>query len=88
MNNFVEDKLKELSSVMEVEVQFGESQGDQGRVMPVFNVNGIISKMLALFVFSGLHVPHSFPPSFNSVHADIEFWKQRIKEAADGVQKP
>lgn len=67
--------------MMGIEVKFTPDPQDQGRVIPAYDVNAILSKMIALFVFSGLSVPSSFAPPYNRVHADVEWWKKYMAEA-------
>lgn len=75
----VDSILKNLSDLMGIPIQFHQTSEDQGIVIPAYDVNAIISKMIALFVFSGLNVPSSFAPPYNRVHADIEWWKQQME---------
>ena len=49
---------------------------DGGKVQPAFDINGVISKIVALSVYCGMNTPNSFGPSYNRVHADIEYWKK------------
>ena len=72
----IDNILKSLSQLMGSPIEYRLLQEDQGRVLPVYDVNGIISKMVALLVYSGLSVPSTFGPPYNRVHADIEWWKK------------
>ena len=80
-----------VSQTLETEVKFKEpSEGQE--IQPGFDVEGIISKMLALLIYSGLYVPVNFQPPYNRVHADIEYWKKRFetkleKPEEDGLPK-
>lgn len=51
---------------------------DGGKAKPAFDINGAISKLVALSVYCGMNVPNSFAPSYNRVHADVEYWKKRF----------
>lgn len=78
-----EDKIQEIFSVIcditESQVRLGQL-GEGEKVKPEFDINGTISKLVALTVYCGMNVPTSFAPSYNRVHADIEYWKQRFKK--------
>ena len=56
--------------------------GNEGeKVDPSFDVNAMISKFLALLVYSNQNVPvGAFMPAYNRVHADIEYWKQKYEK--------
>ena len=56
-----------------------DSASDGGKVKPAFDLNGAISKIVALSVYCGMNVPNDFGPSYNRVHADVEYWKQRFQ---------
>jgi HSP90 family molecular chaperone len=76
----IDQILKEISDLMGVPIQFHQAaEEDQGRVIPAYDVNAIISKMIALFVFSSVNVPSSFAPAYNRVHADVEWWKTQME---------
>ena len=79
----INEIFTELSDLMGVEIQFKMDEEDQGRMIPAYNIDAVISKMLALFVFSGLNVSSSFAPPYNRVHADIEWWKNKFSEAQE-----
>ena len=85
MENFAVDKMLQLSKIMEVEVKFNQDKEGGEKVEPVFDASAIISKMLALFVFCGANIPSTFAPSYNRVHADVEYWSK--KAAENGVPK-
>ena len=76
----IDEILHSISDLLGVPVDYHPLQEDQGRVIPSYNVNAIISKFIALMVFNGLTVPTSFPPTYNCVHADIEWWKQQVEK--------
>lgn len=76
----IDEVLREISELLDVKIEFHPLKEDQGRVVPSYDVNGIISKLVALMIFSGLNVPSSFAPSYNRVHADIEWWKIKMSE--------
>lgn len=80
--------LMKISDELGVEVKFAPDTEDNGKVIPAFDVNAMISKMVALFVFSGLSVPSSFAPPYNRVHADIEWWKKTFEEASKQTAPP
>lgn len=46
-----------LSDVMGVKITYHPLAEDQGKVYPAFDVNAIISKLIAFLVFRGLSVP-------------------------------
>ena len=78
-----------VSQALDTEVKFQEpSEGLE--IQPGFDVEGILSKMMALLIYSGLFVPANFQPPYNRVHADIEYWKKRFeaKPDQDGLPKP
>ena len=84
MENLVEKKLTELSSLLEVPVDFAPDE--QQKVRPSFNASAILSKLHALMVVAGWPVSGAHI-TFHSVHADVEFWKMYFaKKAAD--EKP
>lgn len=71
--------LTQLSELMGVEVKIVDDPKEQGKAVPAHNIDAIISKMMALFVFCGFNVPSSFAPAYNRVHADVEWWKQHFE---------
>lgn len=84
----IDNILNSLSDLMGIEVKFSPNNEDQGKVNPVYDINGILSKMIALFVFSGLNVPTTFPPPYNRVHADIEWWKKEMLQLPAAPSAP
>lgn len=72
--------LTSMSDLMGVKIEFVQDGEDQGKVIPAFDINAILSKMVGLCVFSGLSVPSSFAPTYNRVNADIEWWKKTMAE--------
>lgn len=74
----IHDILKVISEQLGVDVVMADSEGDN-KVMPYYDVNSMLSKLLALMVFIGVVVPSQGPP-YNRVHADVEWWKNRLKE--------
>jgi hypothetical protein len=72
--------LSTLSDLLQVPIEFRQTIEDQGRVLPAYDVNAILSKQIALFVYTGLSVPSSFAPAYNRVHADVEWWKQHFEK--------
>ena len=80
--NSVNEQINEIFSVIcdmtgsEVKL---EAPVDGGKAKPAFDINGAISKIVALSVYCGMNVPASFGPAYNRVHADVEYWKQRFK---------
>lgn len=84
--------LIKLSDLVGAEVTFHPVQEDEGRVIPAFNVDAIVSKTIAFLVFCGINIPPaSMLPPYNRVHADVEWWKKRIAEMeqkTDGSAKP
>lgn len=79
-----EEQINEIFSIVcdithsEVRLEPGK-EGEQAK--PSFDINGAISKLVALSVYCGLNVTASFGPSYNRVHADVEFWKQYFQKA-------
>lgn len=74
----IEDILTTISRVLDTEVVL--TAGDDQKLTPHFDVNGFISKMIALFVYAHLIVPtQAFMPSYNQVNADIEYWKKKFE---------
>lgn len=73
----IEDIMKRVSDMMDV--KFELVSVEDNRLEPMFDVDAIVSKFMALLVYSGLNVPSSFAPPYNRVHADIEFWKKRFE---------
>lgn len=81
VNQKAEDIFLSVSSALKSDVQF-VSPVEGEKVTPLFDINGIISKLVALMVYSGMVVPSSFAPAFNRVHADVEFWKKTLEQQA------
>lgn len=77
-HEIIDQKLIALSDIMGVPVQFAPDESEQGKMRPVYDVNGILSKMLALFVYCGMSVAANCAPPYNRVHADIEWWKKEF----------
>jgi len=75
----VEDIFLTLSSALKTTVDFA-SDGEGQPVKPYFDINGVISKLTALMIYSGMYVPSYFAPAYNRVHADIEFWKKELEQ--------
>lgn len=89
MHEETNKRLLAVCQAMELPVQFQADPGDSGRALPLFNPTAMISKLAALLVHAGAHVPVGIMPSYNSVHADVQAWKEHFaKEAAGGVHKP
>lgn len=86
--DFIEKKLMELSVITGTEIKFSEDAANENKIVPAYNINEIISKILGLFVYQGINVPHSFAPSYNNVHACIEFWKRKIAEDEQLISNP
>jgi hypothetical protein len=74
----VQQILTTISRALDVTVHLRPSP-EQGRMAPHYDVVAILSKLLALFVYTGLHVPYAFPPAYNRVHADVDFWRRRLE---------
>ena len=74
--------FKNVSDMLSVPVHMVVDAQDQNLVKPAFNPDALVSKIVALFVFCGITMPSNISPNYNSVHADIEFWKNRLSEMA------
>lgn len=81
MEKFTEDKLTALSKALEVPVDLTPDTEVEGKIRPSFNPGAILSKVFALFVYSGWNAGANLP-SYTSVHADVEFWKKFFAEQA------
>lgn len=69
-----------ISQMLDVEIKVGPPVTEGERVEPAFDVNAMVSKFLALLVYSNQNVPvGAFMPPYNRVHADIEYWKQKFE---------
>lgn len=75
----VEEIFLSVSKALKANVEFA-SEGEGMPVKPYFDINGIISKLTALMVYSGMTVPSNYAPAYNRVHADIEFWKKEFEQ--------
>lgn len=54
---------------------------ETNKTVPNFDVNGFVSKLIALFVYAGLNVPtSSLTPPYNKIHADVEYWKKKFEK--------
>jgi hypothetical protein len=85
----IDEIFTQLSDLLHVPIDFKQVLEEEGIVVPAYDVNAIISKQLALFVYAGLNVPNSFAPPYNRVHADVEWWKQIFeKESKKAEQAP
>ena len=86
----VDDKIEEiflaLSEALRTKVEFA-SGGEGQPIKPYFDINALISKIVALMVYSGMTVPSSFAPAFNRVHADVEFWKKEFEKNKESAPK-
>ena len=87
MEKLIEDKLSELSKVLEVPVDLTEDKENENKLRPSYNMPALIAKLYALFVFAGWPVPAALP-SYVGVHADIEFWKKHFTEKALAEAQP
>lgn len=76
----IDEILHALSDATGIAIEYRPLEEDQGRVVPIYDVNAILSKIVALMVFSGHPFPATFAPSYNRVHADIEWWKQEMAQ--------
>lgn len=79
----INDIFTKISDALDVPIGFAEDKDDQNKVIPVFDVNGFFSKLVALCVYSGFGVPSTFAPAYNRVHADIEFFKKKFESDSD-----
>ena len=70
--------LSEVSKLFDVEVALIADPQNENKVTYHFDMNAVVSKMIALWVYCGFNVPSSFAPPYNRVHADIEFWKHKF----------
>lgn len=84
----VQDILTQVSDALQVPVNFAASEADANVVRPTYNPDAMVSKLLALLVYSGISVPSTFAPAYNRVHADIEFWKNYMVEQAKTLEIP
>ena len=76
IEEIVQDKLTKVSDAREVPVNFVASEKEANHVKPAYNPDDMISKLIAILVFSGVNIPITFAPPYNRVHADVEFWKR------------
>ena len=83
MEKSTEDILVKICDLMEAEVQLVADENNEGKVTPHLDINGAISKLMALLVYCGMNVPVDFGPSYNRVHADVEYWKKRFSSTAE-----
>lgn len=81
MEKLIEDKLSNLSKLLEVNIELTKDEASENKLRPSYNMPAITSKMYALFVYAGWPVS-AVPPPFSGVHADIEFWKKHFAEKA------
>lgn len=87
-DEIVQEKLVSISDALEVKVEFVTNEANANVVHPAFNPDAMISKLLALLVYSGVSVPSTFAPGYNRVHADVEFWKAYIAEKTKPEEPP
>mgnify|MGYP001613855144 FL=1 len=80
MTESIEKRIfQELSELLGVPVRL--DNGAEGQpVQAAFDLTAIISKILSLAVYVGSPVHANFPMLLNQVHADVEYWKRRIKQ--------
>lgn len=77
MEKSIEGVFKEISDALGLEKNL--VHGEEGQPMTaVYDVSAMISKILALAVYSGTTVHACFPLLLNQVHADVEWWKIRL----------
>lgn len=84
----ITDRLKIVSDALEVEVTLVGDPKDENRVQPHFDINDIVGKLLGLSVYCGWSVPINFAPSYNAVHANVEFWKKLFAAQPQEPQTP
>lgn len=83
----IEEILNGISKYLETEITLIEDPNNNNRVTPHYDMNGAVSKLIALFVYCGMNVPNSFAPPYNRVHADVEFWKKYFSNIEDEAAK-
>lgn len=76
----IHEIFKTISKALDVPVEL-IAEGEDNKVVPYFDVNAITSKYFALLVYIGANVPAT-PPPYNRVHADVEFWKNKLQPAS------
>lgn len=69
--------LTAVSYALDVQVEL-IAEGTDGKLMPYFNINAMNSKLAALMVYVGANV-QPVSPAYNSVHADVEYWKKKFE---------
>lgn len=85
------DKIFEgISKLLDVEIVFLNTEENQNRLVPAFDVNAVISKFIALCVYRSMNVPSTFAPPYNRVHADVEYWKNKflLTSNLENIQVP
>lgn len=76
----IDSVFMKISEALDVPVEFASHQETQ-KVKPHFDINAMVSKMTALLVYCGLNVPlSSVAPTYNRVHADVEYWKRKFED--------
>lgn len=87
MEKLIEEKLSAISKILEVDIELTEDKENENKLRPSYNMPAMISKLYALFVYAGWPVGAGIP-SYNGVHADIEFWKKHFAEKALAEAQP
>lgn len=77
------ERFVEISRILETEVKFDQDPDDPQKASPVIDVRSLLSKLVALMVYSGWNVPAASMPSYTSVHADVEYWKRIFEQKAE-----
>lgn len=76
-----------ISELLGVEIEMRANEGE--KLKPHFNLDAIISKFLALMTYCGWNVPSAgILPSYNRVHADVEFWRKKFEVEAAAEPAP
>jgi hypothetical protein len=82
----INEILFKISELLDVPTQF--VNGDDQKVHPSFDVDGISSKLIGLLVFAGVNVSPQFAPTYHRVHADVDYWKRRFESEPAPASSP
>ena len=74
----IEKILKEMCGLMGVEITLVADAEKNNELIAHYDVNAVISKQLALFVYCGWNV-QPLGPAYNRIHADIDWWKKQFE---------
>ena len=78
MTSEIESKFTVIFEAMDVPVLL--VNGDNNKLQRTFNMNAVLSKFVALMVYSGLEVSTNISPSYTRINADIDYWKRNFEE--------